>query len=175
MAIFVKIDGLRGDGDVTVAGYAQGDWFIADSFSFGVERSMESTGAKGGTMDINIGVGELKAISLAKSTDRVSPKLAQFAINGNSLGVAQIDFTESSRDAGGKTVCYLRYKLDRCFVKSWSTSGSSDDRPVEEVELVAQRIAYTSAGQQHVLSWDASANKTWTGHGLTPLCALGRV
>jgi hypothetical protein len=28
--------------------------------------------------------------------------------------------------AGGKTV---QYKLSRCFVKSWSTSGDADDRP----------------------------------------------
>lgn len=27
-------------------------------------------------------------------------------------------------------VCYLKYKLDRCFVKSWSTSGDADDTGV---------------------------------------------
>jgi hypothetical protein len=26
-------------------------------------------------------------------------------------------------------------KLDRCFVKSWSTSGDADDRPGERVTL----------------------------------------
>lgn len=25
--------------------------------------------------------------------------------------------------AGAEPTCYLQYKLDRCFVKSWSTSG----------------------------------------------------
>ena len=29
----------------------------------------------------------------------------------------------------------LKYKLDRAFIKSWSTSGDADDRPTEEVTL----------------------------------------
>ena len=39
-------------------------WFPADSFSFGVEREMKESGEKGGTEDINIGVGELQEMSL---------------------------------------------------------------------------------------------------------------
>ncbi|MFC1759757.1 hypothetical protein ACFL2H_13485 [Planctomycetota bacterium] len=34
--------------------------FIADSFAFGVEREMKESGEKGGTTDMNIGVGELQ-------------------------------------------------------------------------------------------------------------------
>ena len=33
---------------------------VADSFSFGVEREMKESGEKGGTEDINIGIGELQ-------------------------------------------------------------------------------------------------------------------
>ena len=29
---------------------------------------------------------------------------------------------------------------DRCFVKSWSTSGDADDRPTEEVAFYYNRI-----------------------------------
>ena len=43
-----------------------GDWFIADSFSFGVEREMKESGEKGGTEDINIGVGELQEMKNMK-------------------------------------------------------------------------------------------------------------
>ena len=32
----------------------------ADSYSFGVEREMKESGEKGGTEDINIGIGELQ-------------------------------------------------------------------------------------------------------------------
>lgn len=127
-AIYVKIPGLQGD--VTTKGYE--GYFTADSFSFGVEREMKESGEKGGTEDINIGVGELQECTITKSIDNVSAGLAQFAINGNSLGTAEIEFVEVGED-DGKATTYLKYKLDRAFVKSWSTSGEADDRPTEEV------------------------------------------
>jgi hypothetical protein len=45
-------------------------WFVADSFSFGVEREMKESGEKGGTEDINIGVGELQEATISKSMDQ---------------------------------------------------------------------------------------------------------
>jgi Type VI secretion system effector, Hcp len=77
------------------------DWFVADSFSFGVEREMKESGEKGGTADINIGVGELQECTISKSMDSSSARLAQFAINGNSLGTSEIYFVEV---AGGDTM-----------------------------------------------------------------------
>jgi len=37
------------------------------------------------------------------------------------------------------------YKLQRCFVKSWSTSGDADDRPTEEVAFYYNKIAFSYA------------------------------
>jgi hypothetical protein len=45
------------------------------------------SGEKGGTEDINIGVGELQECTISKSMDLSSTRLAQFAINGNSLSL----------------------------------------------------------------------------------------
>lgn len=101
----------------TEAGY-NGEWFIADSFSFGVEREMKESGEKGGTADINIGVGELQECTISKSMD-----------------AASIDLAHTEAGDSGEPMCYLKYKLDRCFVKSWSTSGDADDRPTEEVAM----------------------------------------
>jgi len=129
-AIYVKIPGLQGD--VTTKGYE--GYFTADSFSFGVEREMKESGEKGGTQDINIGVGELQECTISKSLDSTSSHLAQFAINGNSIGTAEIDFVEVG--GSGEATTYLKYKLDRVFVKSWSTSADADDRPTEEVAFV---------------------------------------
>ena len=39
----------------------------------------------------------------------------------------------------GKTV---KYKLERCYIKSWSTSGDADDRPTEEVAFYYNKIAF---------------------------------
>lgn len=165
--IFIQIEALRGSGDAQVRGYDDGTWFIADSFSFGVEREMKESGEKGGTEDINIGVGELQECTISKSMDRSSTKLAQFAINGNSPGPALIDFVEVSGD--GAPICYLRYKLDRCFVKSWSTSGDADDRPTEEVAFYYNKIAFNTAGEPAVFSWDRVRNTAWPDNGLPPL------
>jgi type VI protein secretion system component Hcp len=170
MAIYVSL-GEDLKGDVQVEGYE--GCFVADSFSFGVEREMKESGEKGGTEDINIGVGELQECTISKSMDITSPKLAQFAINGNSLGTAKIFFVEiGGAGAGpneGKPLCYLQYHLDRCFVKSWSTSGDADDRPTEEVAFYYNRIAFgyrpTKDGQNFgpeiVMKWDNVKNNQW--------------
>lgn len=62
---------------VATSTYDRGDWFVADSFSFGVEREMKESGEKGGTEDINIGVGELQECTISKSMDWASPRLAR--------------------------------------------------------------------------------------------------
>ena len=87
--IFVSIPGMS-DKSILTEGYTadKGDWFIADSFTFGVEREMKESGEKGGTEDINIGVGELQECTISKSMDVCSMALSQYAINGNSPGRA---------------------------------------------------------------------------------------
>jgi type VI protein secretion system component Hcp len=120
-------------------------------------------------------VGELQECTISKSINRASAKLAQFAINGNSCGTAEIHFVEiasSGRDAG-QPVVYLKYKLDRCFIKSWSTSGDADDRPTEEVAFYYNRIAFkyarTADGEPvtgETASWDLVHQRTWLEHGL---------
>lgn len=51
--------------------------FVADSFSFGVEREMKESGEKGGTQDMNIGIGELQECTISKSMDSASGELAR--------------------------------------------------------------------------------------------------
>jgi len=61
------------DRRVFYGSYSEGDRrriYVADSFSFGVEREMKESGEKGGTQDINIGVGELQECSMSQF-DRV--------------------------------------------------------------------------------------------------------
>ena len=107
-----------GDTEQSVAPLPEVDG-TADSFSFAIDRQMHETGEKGGTEDINIGVGELSPVTLIKRLDPASTRLAQFAINGNSVGATEIHFVVVG-ELG--VVPYLIYKLDRCFVKSWRIS-----------------------------------------------------
>jgi type VI protein secretion system component Hcp len=169
MAIYVMIPGVVGD--VTVPGYEK--CFVASSFGFGVEREMKESGDKGGTEDINIGVGELQECIITKSLDSTSSLLAQFAINGNSPGTAEVFFVEAAARPEGKPVCYLQYKLDRCFVRSWSTSADANGRPTERVEFYYNRIAFqyaTTDGKSSKpgppMSWDNVKNKPWDAHGI---------
>jgi len=172
--IYVKIPNIPGDSTIDTPGYDDGKWFIADSFSFGVEREIKESGEKGGTEDINIGVGELQPVSISKSMDSASPLLAQFAINGNSAGSAEINFVELDGLPPGETpVPYLVYKLERVFVTSWQTSTdddpASEDRPRETVTFGYNKIAYgTNPNDAEepdpniIMSWDLKKNRPWT-------------
>ena len=159
--IFVRIPKLGGDSSIKTQNYDNGEWFIADSFSFGVEREMKESGEKGGTEDINIGVGELQECTISKSMDMCSMALAQYAINGNSPGRAEINFVEvAAGDGGGKEgkpICYLKYLLERCFIKSWSISGDADDRPTEEVAFYYNQIAFCYASTRDGKKWESDA------------------
>ncbi len=81
----------RGPGRIAVDSWAWGatgsrgagdKWFVADSFGFGVEREMKESGEKGGTEDINIGVGELQEATISKSMDKATPKLIEAPVKG---------------------------------------------------------------------------------------------
>ena len=164
-AIFVKIPHMGGD---VTGPDGESDWFIADSFSFGVEREMKESGEKGGTEDINIGVGELQECTISKSMDSASAKLAQFAINGNSVESGEICFSNDTDTREARPVCYLKYKLGRVNIRSWSISGDADDRPTEEVAIYFNKIAYgqqTEApdGSLHMdtMSWDRKKRSAW--------------
>ena len=51
--------------------------------------------------------------------------------------ITELTDTDQDQAAGG-----LKYKLDRAFIKSWSTSGDADDRPTEEVAFYYNKIAF---------------------------------
>ena len=163
-AIFVKIPTIGGD---VTGPDGRKDWFVADNFSFGVEREMKESGEKGGTADINIGVGELQECTISKSMDVATGALAQAAASGLTVGPAEICFADMPSDEGTPQ-CYLHYKLDRAFVKSWSTSGDADDRPTEEVAFYYNKIAfgYVSTDEdgnerEGSMSWEDRKKQPW--------------
>lgn len=53
----------------------------------------------------------------------------------------------------GQPTAYLKYKLDRCFVKSWSISGDADDRPTDATTTASQSMAWDNTKQ---LKWQDS-------------------
>jgi hypothetical protein len=84
---------------------------MADSFSFGVEREMKESGEKGGTEDINIGVGELQEAS-------VEPEPGELA------------------RTAGETQDYLQVKLENVQITSYQL-GATEDGPAGPDDLGA--------------------------------------
>lgn len=150
------------------------DYFVVDSFSFAAERELKDSG-QGGTADVNLGVVEMQECSIDKSFDTASMELANKAITGSSVGTAEIKFLETiTSGTESKNVCYLQFKLDNAFVKSWEMSGSDDDRPEEKIVLWYNKIAfcyfYTPDGKEFKFAgdcaWDASSGAVWASPGL---------
>lgn len=164
--ILVYIEGVLGD--CQIPGFTS--YFTAESFGFGVERELADS-AKGGTADVNIGIGELQECTISKSMDTASAYLARKAISGSSCREADIKFVQAITTTGNerKNVVYLAFKLDNVFVKSWSMSGDADDRPSEDVALWYNKIAFvyfpSTNGYDypvgHDCRWDQVQSKPW--------------
>lgn len=86
--------------------------------SFRVEREMKESGEKGGTEDINIGVGELQECTISKSMDAASPLLARLAKTRRPLPYV----TLSGRDARGQ---YLTIRMKRAYIANYQTGSSA--------------------------------------------------
>lgn len=156
--ILVQIEGVKGD--CKIKGFE--NYFTAESFGFGVERELADS-AKGGTADVNIGVGEMQECTLSKSMDTASNMLARKAISGSSCKEANIKFVEAITDKAGErwNLVYLWFKLDNVFVKSWSVSGDGDDRPSEDVALWYNKLAFGYYPTEDGISFDSLYDCKW--------------
>lgn len=162
--ILLNLDPIKGDSNID----AHTGWIALESFDFGVEREF-SESAKTGSSDINVGVGDMQPISLAKSFDQASPDLMYAAMSGMVIPKAQIDFIEVIRENNtDENFVYCTYKLERVVVKKWSQSGGADERPNENLELFYYKCAmtYWQRGASGTKSygpkgWDRQNSKAW--------------
>ncbi len=161
-AILVKIQTIQGD--VTTQGYDDDGYFVADSFSFGVEREMKESGEKGGGATMHLGVADTQEVRLELPVSASSIALLDRAFSGAVLGDVELEITS---EAGAGTV--LEYRLERCFVKSWSISGDADDAPTIDVRLVFDQMAVRVPGADRksdtIVGWDAVYDMRWLDHG----------
>ena len=157
-------------GDSEIEGYI--DWITVDSLNWEITREEKESG-KQGTRDINLGVAELPALTMAKSMDKASTYLMQQSIAGGALGgtegKAKIDLLSTAgTDSAPK--CFLRYILERPIIKSWSIDASDDERPSENVSILYNKIFMeyfaTTDGDNYKrvngLGWDVVTGKSWT-------------
>lgn len=170
--ILIHIEGIKGDSKIP--GYKDKNWFSVENFGFGVVRESKES-AKAGTDDITIGVGELQECTFEKTTDIGTAMLFKYALSGGPLDYAEIHFVQTRDDSQGKQAVYpyLMIKLTPCFIKTWNVSGSSDERPTENVSLWYQKIElsyipYAKDDQGKFVSkeheqagWDQVVNNSW--------------
>ncbi|MCI0357470.1 MAG: type VI secretion system tube protein Hcp [Planctomycetaceae bacterium] len=76
-------------------------------------------------------------IVVTKLVDSTSPVLFKFAAQGKPIPNAVLDLELSS---GNKQEPYLRYKLERCVIKSYQLGGSAEDRPLESLSINFEKI-----------------------------------
>ena len=117
--ILVKIDSVRGD--VYIEGH------VGDLEALDARIETAGPGKSGGVLTLTF-----------ESSDAVK-ELVERGLGGEEFTTIEVAIVEEKARA---PITYLRYKLDRCFVKSWSTSGDADDRPTEEVAFYYNRIAF---------------------------------
>ena len=170
--IFVKIPTM-GDDSIQTQGYEDGTWFVADSFSFGVEREMKESSEKGGTQDINIGVGELQEWTISKSLDVASTPLLNLPSTATLWGLRRSTSWKSQAAPMGNRSVTSSTNWTRCFIRSWSTAGDADERPREAVAFYYNKIACqytrTDHGKKQTestkMTWDKAKNIPWRGLG----------
>ncbi|MGE0384763.1 MAG: Hcp family type VI secretion system effector [Gammaproteobacteria bacterium] len=162
--ILLKIKEVPGDSKMK--GYE--DWITVSSISWNCTREPKES-AKAGTSDIFLGTPELAPVSVTKSMDRASINLLKMALSGKaSEEVAKFAFLQTM---GEKYEQFLEIRLSRCLVKSWSISGSEDERPEETIEFMYNKIwmeysqlvegkTPTKAGNA---GWDQVVGQAWGG------------
>jgi type VI protein secretion system component Hcp len=130
----------------------QDKWFVADSFSFGVEREMKESGEKGGTEDINIGVGELQEATISKSMDKSTPKLMESAAKGKvfkspaSRGSLSIKVPAGTCKAGARYP-EAEFGTDKRLYQLMGVvvtgcAAASDNAPMETLSLNYDKIVW---------------------------------
>lgn len=158
----LSIPGIQGG--VELQGFE--GWMEVDSVDLSVDRDLTESGEKGGTQDINIGVGELSEFRMTKLTDMASASLFGFAINGNSVGTAEV-VALSGADPNNLAP-FAIWRFDRVFVKDYQVR-SAGSQLRDNFSLYFNKIAYAVAdgrGGFHVTGWDNVTHTPWNDHGL---------
>lgn len=167
--IVVQIQGVPGD--VKIPGYDKEKWFVAESISFGVGRSISASGS---SKDIEIGKKEEQELSLEKTVDSATVYLMHLAMKGRSVSTesgffsVDIHMIQASTD-GGSLAAFLKIRIENAMIKEWEITADEDNRPTESLRIwfnkAAMKYRSTKDGvtfsTHGPLGWDEQGNKDW--------------
>jgi type VI secretion system secreted protein Hcp len=125
MAIYMKLDGIKGD--VTEATHK--DWIQLNSFQWGLGRGISSP--KSSASDRESTEASISEITVSKPVDEASTNLMRAALWGRGKN-ATIHFTRTGDDKS--QVAYMEYKLENVLLSGMS-ANSGGDRPTETLSL----------------------------------------
>jgi type VI secretion system secreted protein Hcp len=139
MAGYIKFDGIDGESqDKDHKG-----WSDIDSFSQGLVKPGTGTGVQRRRSDV-----EFQDITISKSLDKASPKLAEAVAKGKVFPKVEIHVTRSYTDKGRQT--YYLYELKNVMVTAYQVGGAvqSSDIPMESLALNFEeiKVEYKEAG-----------------------------
>ena len=168
--IVVRIDNVAGD--VQIPGYDNKKWFVAESFGFGVGKSVQASDSK---QDIEIGRQDEQELSIEKSVDVATVYLMHRAMKGRSgagdsgFFTLDIHLIQTVSDASSPVKAFLKIRIENAMIKSWDVSASGDDRPTESLRIWFNRAAMkyrtSTDGKKFEthgpLGWDEQQNKEW--------------
>lgn len=126
MAILLKFDTeIKGDSNIK----DHEDWITLESASFNVQRSISTSGGGKSREVSNPMFGDVQCF---KTTDVTSPEIFFQAIQGKSLGKAELHWVQTG--AEGSTQVYYSVTLDAPIVAHYDIS-SGGDRPTESFSI----------------------------------------
>lgn len=150
--MFIKVEGIDGEAqDKDHEGWI-------DILSYDHSITIETiTGGGGGAA-----APQHEPIRFVKRIDKSSLPLWDKLNRGEVLRTVNIEFVET----GAARFLFLRVDLEEAYVTSYSVSGQSGDRPIEEIALTYTRITLTywpqnpdgTPGTPIVVGWDVSKN-----------------
>ncbi len=166
--IVVQIQGVPGD--VKIPGYDREKWFVAESFGFGVGKSVQASDS---SKDIEIGKKDEQELTIEKSVDSATVYLMYLAMKGRSgseTGFFSVDIhlIQASTD-GGALAAFLKIRIENAMIKQWDISANDDNRPTESLRIWFNKSAMKYRSTQDgvtfsthgPLGWDEQGNKDW--------------
>ncbi len=156
MAIFLEIEGIKGDAEAD----GHKDWIIVDSMQFGVGRAISST--IGTSLEREGSAPSISEVTLDQTMDKASTAILNEALSGLSK-LTKIHVTQTH---GDKLESFVEYEFTNSLISSYSMS-TSGETPYEGfslnfTKLAMRYIPYDSkhkAGSPLTASYDLATAK----------------
>jgi type VI secretion system secreted protein Hcp len=135
-AVYMKLGDIKGESTATDNEHK--DWIIIESLSTSMNVSPTNVSTGTGAARRR-GDAIVEDISMTKSVDKSSPKLAEAVCKGAVIPKVEIYVTASYSDEGREP--YYKYELTNVMVTSYSVNASgSDAQPTENITLNFEEI-----------------------------------